>query len=204
VAVLVALLIWAAIVVVSMIVVGYLAVRWGRDPFGWLLFAAVMGPIAIIALAGTRQSDREAGVRLEASGGRDGADVVLIAADGSEPSLQAARYVAEHHAGSAAVVLAVLPIERSQRESAAEQAEHERAIEQMTSKAMDVLRAAGVDVRVEVGYGKPGEVIVGAAEQHKVETIVVGRKGAGLTKALIGSVSDHVVRHADAHVVVVD
>jgi nucleotide-binding universal stress UspA family protein len=34
--------------------------------------------------------------------------------------------------------------------------------------------------------------------------IIVGRRGAGLTKALLGSVSDHVVRRAKQPVVVVE
>ena len=47
-------LIWALIVIVSMAMSVLLAHRWGRDPFGWAMLAAGMGPMAIVALLGTR------------------------------------------------------------------------------------------------------------------------------------------------------
>jgi len=34
--------------------------------------------------------------------------------------------------------------------------------------------------------------------------IIVGRRGAGLSRALLGSVSDHVVKHAMRPVLIVD
>ena len=50
---------WLLIVVGSMAAIVYLAHRWGHDPFGWSMLAAAMGPIAIVALVGTRGSDVE-------------------------------------------------------------------------------------------------------------------------------------------------
>jgi nucleotide-binding universal stress UspA family protein len=58
--------------------------------------------------------------------------------------------------------------------------------------------------RVIVAYGVPGEEILRAAEEEKADTILVGRRGAGLTKALIGSVSDYVVKNAKQPVALVD
>ncbi len=38
--------------VVSAAVCGYIASRNGRDPFVWQLFGAVLGPVALVILAG--------------------------------------------------------------------------------------------------------------------------------------------------------
>ena len=201
----VALLIWAAIVVVSMLVVAFLAIRWRRDPFGFLLLAAALGPIAIIALVGTHQSDVKAGPRFEAGAAAGDAHTILIASDGSESSLRACRYVVQHHRPESSVVLlATLAHDQERRDSPAQEQEHARAVERMTSAARAMLADAGIPVTVEIGYGNPGPTIVDSATRHDVETIVLGRKGAGLTKAVLGSVSDYVVKNAGRSVVVVD
>lgn len=65
-------------------------------------------------------------------------------------------------------------------------------------------RHAGVSVAFLIWEGDPGESILEAAAAEGVEMIVVGSHGrGGVGRALIGSVSDHVVRHASCPVVVV-
>jgi nucleotide-binding universal stress UspA family protein len=65
-------------------------------------------------------------------------------------------------------------------------------------------RAAGVPVRFLVWEGEPGESIVEAAEAESADMIVVGSHGRkGIGRFLLGSVSEHVVRHAQVPVLVV-
>lgn len=65
-------------------------------------------------------------------------------------------------------------------------------------------RELGVAVTFLIWQGDPGEVIVEAARSEGVEMIVVGSHGRrGVERALLGSVSDHVVRHAPCPVLVV-
>jgi nucleotide-binding universal stress UspA family protein len=65
-------------------------------------------------------------------------------------------------------------------------------------------RAVGVPVTFLIWQGDPGEVIVEAARSEGVEMIVVGSHGRrGVERALLGSVSDHVVRQAPCPVLVV-
>jgi nucleotide-binding universal stress UspA family protein len=206
------LLIWAGIVVVSMLIVIVLAQRWGRDPFGFALLAAVLRPIAIVALVGSRQSDRsrphrfeprDSGHRVERAGQRS----VLLPVDGSQSAARAAAAIPTLGLRDIeAIVLTVLPREAEPRADASpqQQQEHQREIDRSTGDAVKVLKSAGVPHRVLVGYGKPGEEIVEAASEQGAEMIIVGRKGAGLTKSLLGSVSDHVVKHASVPVVVID
>jgi nucleotide-binding universal stress UspA family protein len=205
----VVLLGWLAIVLVSMIIVGYFATRWGRDAFGWLLLAAVLGPFAIIALIGTRQRDLERPESFEHRGeprSREAQKVVVIACDGSDQSLRAAKYAAEEYADADEIVLvSVFPRESRPRDDddPALQA-HEQRVDACTTQSLDALREARLNARLIVGYGKPGEEILRAAEDEKADAIVLGRRGAGLTKALIGSVSDYVLKNAKRPVVVVD
>lgn len=65
-------------------------------------------------------------------------------------------------------------------------------------------RELGIPITFLIWQGDPGEVIVEAAGSEGVEMIVIGSHGLkGVQRALIGSVSDHVVRHAPCPVLVV-
>ncbi len=201
-------LVWAGIVIVSMVIVSYLAVRWGREPFGWALLTAVLGPIAIVGLLGTRQSDvqRPKGFERVDGGGRgQGTSCIVAAVDASAAAERVARYITEMHArGTDVQLLAVLPHEFRARTTSTQETEHTAAVESMTGAARRILDEAGVQHRVTVGYGSPGAEIVRFGEEEQADLIVIGRRGAGLSKALLGSVSDHVVKHATRPVVVVD
>lgn len=59
------------------------------------------------------------------------------------------------------------------------------------------------DAEVAAVVGKPGEAICELAESLMVSVIVMGTSGrSGLRRAMIGSTSDHVVRHAPCPVLV--
>lgn len=59
------------------------------------------------------------------------------------------------------------------------------------------------DVATRVLEGHPGPMVVRLAEEQGARAIVLGSRGrGGLKRALLGSVSDHVVRHAPCPVVV--
>jgi nucleotide-binding universal stress UspA family protein len=65
-------------------------------------------------------------------------------------------------------------------------------------------RESGVPVTFLIWQGDPGEAIVDAARSEAVDLVVVGSHGRGsMGRLLIGSVSDHVVRHAPCPVLVV-
>jgi nucleotide-binding universal stress UspA family protein len=60
-----------------------------------------------------------------------------------------------------------------------------------------------MNVEVRILAGEPGEAICQLAAEVSAEAIVVGTRGRGrLKRALLGSVSDHVVRNAPCSVVV--
>lgn len=65
-------------------------------------------------------------------------------------------------------------------------------------------RRVGVSVSFLIWEGDPGEAIIEAAQAEHAELIIVGSHGrSAMGRFLIGSVSDHVVRHAPCPVLVV-
>lgn len=87
--------------------------------------------------------------------------------------------------------------------------EYERLLETRERRAGEVLDAAAaaipaVDVEPAVLYGDPGRAICEYAEERGADVIVVGTRGqGGLRRAVLGSVSDHVVRNAPCPVLTV-
>lgn len=66
------------------------------------------------------------------------------------------------------------------------------------------LKAAGFDVKVRIERGAPHTKILEVAEQEKASPIVIGSHGrSNLGEMLLGSVSEHVIRHARVPVLVV-
>jgi nucleotide-binding universal stress UspA family protein len=83
-----------------------------------------------------------------------------------------------------------------------DQARAER--ERMLVTVVRDARAAGVTAEFLVWDGDPGASIAAAAEAEGADLVVVGTRGrSGAERMLLGSVSDHVVRHAACPVLVV-
>jgi nucleotide-binding universal stress UspA family protein len=82
-------------------------------------------------------------------------------------------------------------------------AENEAAHAVLSSAVEEAIgRDASVDIEQKIVEGDPGEVLV--KEAAEADLAVVGSRGrSGLTAALLGSVSRHVVDHASCPVVVV-
>lgn len=84
------------------------------------------------------------------------------------------------------------------------QQEQVKANEQLTTRAAQELRDAGLNATGRVERGDPREGIVHAAETERADLVVVGSHGrTGLPKLLLGSVASYVVTHAPCTVVVV-
>lgn len=65
-------------------------------------------------------------------------------------------------------------------------------------------REAGIAVSFLVWEGDPGDMIVSAAGAEHADMVIVGSHGRGaMGRLLLGSVSEHVVRHAPCPVLVV-
>jgi nucleotide-binding universal stress UspA family protein len=132
---------------------------------------------------------------------------VLVPVDGSEQALFAVRHVADNMQESEAVLFTVLPLEREEGAASAPSSARRQQMEaEATAKlalAEEILRAAGVVFRTEVAFGDPAQQILDAAAAGPFDLIVMGRRGGGLSRALLGSVSDRVVKNAETPVTLV-
>jgi nucleotide-binding universal stress UspA family protein len=139
---------------------------------------------------------------------------VLAAVDGSEHAERAAQVAAGLVAGRRAEVelLMVLSFELDpytllgepvEETLETQRAEH-HAIEAATAAPRRILESAGARVEIRHRFGNPADEILAEAQEREPDLIVVGRQGLSPpARWLIGSVSDRVVRHAHAPVLVV-
>ncbi|ABS27289.1 universal stress protein [Anaeromyxobacter sp. Fw109-5] len=81
-------------------------------------------------------------------------------------------------------------------------AEAEELAAELERWKQEAERLAGTRVRIAFGHGAPGAAIVRMAEAGRFDVVVVGTRRHGLARALLGSVAEHVVRHAPCPVLV--
>ncbi len=67
----------------------------------------------------------------------------------------------------------------------------------------DAERIAGGAVETTLAHGSPGAAIAHVADAGRFDLVVVGSQRRGVARALLGSVAEHVVRHAPCPVLVV-
>lgn len=79
-----------------------------------------------------------------------------------------------------------------------------RHFKDVTGRAEQQLRAAGIEAEARVVRGDAREALIETARAEHSDLIVVGSHGrSGFSKLLIGSVASHVVSHAPCNVLVV-
>jgi nucleotide-binding universal stress UspA family protein len=146
---------------------------------------------------------------------------VLIALDSSEGAWRAVEYVAETFGQTPGVQVTLLHVlsglppafwddghvlggkekESRQRLVSNWQKEQEKKWQELVKKAYDRLTAAGIPSDTVVNKFKPkyfdvAEDILREAETERFNTIVMGRRGLGMTKTLLlGSVTNKVVQN---------
>jgi nucleotide-binding universal stress UspA family protein len=120
--------------------------------------------------------------------------VVVTVADTVDPSL------AEDATGHAAATMTHAQVEAQHREALSQ---GHAAVEKTIAALRDTGTSSGGSMEMSVIEGQPGPALCRFATDIDATTIVVGSRGLGRFKrALLGSVSDYVVRNAPCAVVV--
>ena len=142
------------------------------------------------------------------TGAREG-PTVLVATDGSEVSLRAGEYAVRLAGGLGAKLFALYVIDERlafhggihYSELVGRLSEDGR---EATGKVRALAEEAGAECEELIVLGKPDQTIVQVAEELGADPIVLGAEGmSGLEHALIGSVSEEVLRRANRTVIVV-
>jgi nucleotide-binding universal stress UspA family protein len=128
---------------------------------------------------------------------------ILVAYDGEGPSHRALDTAIDLAKGRdvEVAVVSVVPFRlgRDLDEAWADDADHADALRE----AVAALEKEGISAKVLEPWGDPAATIERVAEEGHYDTIVIGSRDLGpIGRFLHGSVSEHVVTHAEATVVV--
>jgi nucleotide-binding universal stress UspA family protein len=128
---------------------------------------------------------------------------ILVAYDGGEAAQRALDLAAElaHKFDAAVGVVSVVPVHagRVPVDPWDDRAVHTTEL----AEAVRLLRAQGIEAVTYEPAGDPAATIEKIAEEGSYDMVVVGSRGLGLlSRALQGSVSEHVATHSKATVVV--
>lgn len=133
--------------------------------------------------------------------------LILLATDLSPASAGAAIQALDlaHDLGADVLVMSAIDAAPSSGGRIARRLDHLRLERELAAQAVVSRgRARGVNVRFLIWEGPPGEAVVEVAGSEQVDLVVVGSHGRGVVgRFLVGSVSEHVVRHAPCPVLVV-
>lgn len=134
---------------------------------------------------------------------------VLIPIDGSDQSEEALEHAIREYPDAELIVLHVIDVVsglyvdgyldyRETREN------QEKRAEALLSDTADLAKSHGRDVTTETVVGQPATSIVEAAEDMDADLIVIGSHGrSGVSRILLGSVAETVIRRAPVPVTVV-
>jgi nucleotide-binding universal stress UspA family protein len=135
---------------------------------------------------------------------------IMVPVDGSEQAHEAVEFVDDEFDDGVLVLLHVVnPAEAGYSAQASLPSFSEEWYEDQKEQAealFDDLESAveGLDIETALEVGKPTQVIVDYAEQEDVDQIVMGSHGrSGVTRILLGSVAETVVRRSPVPVTVV-
>jgi nucleotide-binding universal stress UspA family protein len=137
---------------------------------------------------------------------------ILVPIDGSPQSDAALEYALEEFETAQITVLNVIdPIEAGYTSQATVPGYSEEWFEQSKTAADELFEdaqevAAGHDVELETAteVGRPSRTIVSYAEDNDIDHIVIGSHGrSGVTRILLGSVAENVVRRSPIPVTIV-
>ncbi|ARS89830.1 universal stress protein [Natrarchaeobaculum aegyptiacum] len=137
---------------------------------------------------------------------------ILVAYDGSEPAQKAATHAFQRYSDEEIVLLRVVEAADGSTGAGIELAKEyladrrEAASEDVVEEVADLAGATEADYRTEVAVGNPAREIVSFAEddEEEIEHIVIGNHGrSGVSRVLLGSVAEKVVRRSPVPVTVV-
>ena len=132
-------------------------------------------------------------------------DQILLPTDGSEGSDIAVDWGVWLASEFDSMVQALYSVETGRLPAATTPSELLDELEREGKTALESVRsqtnAAGVRSSGRVTSGPPARAILGAIEQKEIGLVVIGTRGRhGISKQLLGSVTERVVRHAPAAV----
>jgi nucleotide-binding universal stress UspA family protein len=162
----------------------YYLYRHGHPHPGWLLAAMILGPFSMLVFTDRVESAPE--VLVHEGAPSTVARKVLVGIDGS-PESEHALELAQRVLGDeqcCLVLCEVVDYDTAEQPGGA-------GVDEATTRLQDAAaRLAGRAVSIEVLAGRPVQALAEAAERHDAEMIVVGTRGRGVSRRMLGSVAE--------------
>ena len=135
---------------------------------------------------------------------------VLVAYDGSDPAQKALQHAAATYPDDEIILLRVVEAAGGSIEAGVELVQEKlkklrnETEREVSAEVGELIRRDDLSFQMELVVGKPAREIVDFAADHDVHTIVIGNHGrTGVSRVLLGSVAEEVVRQASTTVTVV-
>ncbi|QRV16765.1 universal stress protein [Haloterrigena salifodinae] len=135
---------------------------------------------------------------------------VLVAYDGSAPAQKAVEYAFDEYADEEIILLRVVELADGYTEASIRAIQdllddrEEEAAARLREDLMELVDTSGVDFQMDVASGDPAREVVEYAEENDVDHILVGSHGRqGVSRILLGSVAERIVRRAPVSVTLV-
>jgi nucleotide-binding universal stress UspA family protein len=180
------LLIWLAVALTIGITLAVVMGRRGHSAFEWFLIGGILGPFAL-PLAWGRIGSEPAAPNREivdaAPGSGTGPIDVLVGIDGSAESETALRTAIEI-LGPRMGRLTLAGVTGFDYGSSQAQADTKRALESLRAMAAS---ASGSGAGIIILSGRPADALTEFALRDGYQLLVVGRRGRGASKAILGS-----------------
>ena len=188
-------LVWLAIGLTASVLMG----RRGHNAFGWLVIGIVLGPLAIpIAVRTIREEQPTRGREIRAGSPGGGSVDLLVGLDGSAASERPLRRSLEllgDRVGG--LTLATVLGYEGPASGSFDEADAVAAIERIAASM------AGHEPSVVVLRGRPADALMRHADEHGVGLLVIGRRGHGATKALLGSTAHRLAQREGVPILIV-
>ncbi|MDQ2050900.1 universal stress protein [Natronolimnohabitans sp. A-GB9] len=135
---------------------------------------------------------------------------VLVAYDGSEPAQKAVKRAFDEYSDEEIVLLRVVEFADGYTGASIKAIQdllgerRETAAAELREDLSELVDTTDVDFRMEVAAGNPAREVVSYAQEHDIDHIIVGSHGRkGVSRVLLGSVAEQIVRRAPVSVTVV-
>lgn len=192
----VGLVVWiVAGVLAALVLLG----RQGYRDWRWYFLGAVFGPL-FIPIAAERANRSVAIVESTGPASRSGTSIV-VGVDGSAGADRAVRLAATLFDTARVRVVLVSVVDPDAADGAEDDPRREGARAMLVERAgwFEPAAPAG-QVTIEVVAGQPARALETVAEAEGASMIVLGRRGAGLTRRVLGDVATRLGRHASVPV----